>query len=161
MVFVTVGTQNQQFTRVIDYVINSKELASEQVIIQAGNTKYVKEYDKNRISIYDFLISEEYAKCIENCNMLITHGGVGSIFAGILNKKKVIAIPRLSKYHEHVNDHQLEICEKLYNEGYIFYLKKDEESLKKFDELVKKIKKTEFKEYVSDNKYLDILEKEI
>ena len=51
--------------------------------------------------------------------MIITHGGVGSIITAIEQGKKVIAVPRLKKYKEHVNDHQLDIINSFNDAGYI------------------------------------------
>ena len=56
---------------------------------------------------------------ISNCDLLITHGGVGSILTGLKHGKKIIAVPRLSKYGEHNNDHQLQLVDKFSKEGYI------------------------------------------
>ena len=60
---------------------------------------------------------------INDCNILITHGGVGSIISGLKKDKKVIAVPRLEKYKEHVNDHQLQIIENFNNKKYIIGIK--------------------------------------
>ena len=77
----------------------------------------------------------------------------------IKKNKKIIAIPRLEKYGEHINDHQIEICEELEKEGYILYYKDGIDSL---DKLIKKIKNINLKQYdTSDRGYLDILRKEI
>ena len=62
-------------------------------------------------------------KYIDEADLVITHGGVGTIFSALKKNKKVIAIPRLEKYGEHINDHQIEICEELEKEGYILYYK--------------------------------------
>ena len=54
---------------------------------------------------------------------MITHGGVGSILTGLRHNKKIIVAPRLAKHKEHVNDHQLQIINRFYEEGYILPLK--------------------------------------
>lgn len=56
---------------------------------------------------------------IKSANLIITHGGVGTIIEGINLKKKIIAVPRLKQYKEHVNDHQLQIIENFDSKGYI------------------------------------------
>ena len=68
----------------------------------------------------------EDEKFVKDCDILITHGGVGSIFDGLINNKKIIAFPRMSEYREAVNDHQKQIVDKFYNEGYILTGKIDE-----------------------------------
>jgi UDP-N-acetylglucosamine transferase subunit ALG13 len=61
----------------------------------------------------------EYEEHIKNASYVVTHGGVGSIMTALKLKKKIIAMPRLFEYGEHVNNHQKQIVEKLSNEGYI------------------------------------------
>ena len=56
---------------------------------------------------------------MSKASFIITHGGVGSIISSLKLNKKVIAVPRLSKYNEHVNDHQLQIIEDFDKQGYI------------------------------------------
>lgn len=125
MILVTVGTQDKEFTRLIkaveDLVI--KNVIKEDVVVQAGYTKYFSD----EIKIFDYIGMDEFEKLINDCNILITHGGIGSIITGIKKDKKVLAMARLSKYHEHVNDHQKQIIENFSKEGYIIEI--DENNL--------------------------------
>ena len=117
MIFVTLGTQDKVFDRLlkdIDKEID-KGTIKDKVIVQAGFTKY----NSKNMEIFDLLDKDEFDKYIKECDLLITHGGVGSILTGLKNNKKVIATPRLAKYNEHMNDHQKEIIEKFSNAGYI------------------------------------------
>ncbi len=152
-VFVTVGTQKQQFTRLLRLVENSKELEKAQILAQVGHTKY----QSDKIKIVEFMSQDKVDEEIEESDIIITHGGVGSIFTALKKSKKILAVPRLSKYDEHVDDHQIEICEELEKEGYILYLNESDI----FDEKIKQLQNTEFKKYVTDTRYLDILRKEI
>lgn len=154
MILLSVGTQKQQFTRLFELVVNCNELKNEKIISQSGYTKY----ENDRIESFDFISLEKMDEYIEMADLVICHGGVGTILSAIMKGKKVIAIPRLAKYGEHINDHQIEICEELEKEGYILYYKDGIDSL---DELVKKARNTTFNEYKSDKNYLDILRKEI
>ena len=52
----------------------------------------------------------EYNQNIKNCELLITHAGVGTILEAKKNNKTVIVVPRLKKYNEHVDDHQQQIA---------------------------------------------------
>ena len=80
--------------------------------------------------------------------MIITHGGVGSIISGLKNNKKVIVCPRLHKYDEHENDHQLQITENFSKQGYVLsFLEND-----CLEKILKKIKKFEPKKYKSNTK---------
>lgn len=155
MVLVTVGTQKQSFDRLFELIRSSKELKKEELVVQRG---YTKCNNSKRIKAFDFIPLEEMDKYISDSDLIISHGGVGTIFSAIKKGKKVIAVPRLEKYGEHINDHQIEICEELEKEGYILYYKDRENSL---DELIRKSRNTTFKKYDSDDNYIDILRKEI
>lgn len=154
MVLVSVGTQKQPFDRMFELVKGSRSLRKEKIIAQIGYTKF----ESKRIETFEFIPLEQMEEYISQADIIISHGGVGTIFSALKKGKKVIAIPRLKKYGEHINDHQIEICEELENEGYILYYKDGVDTL---DDLIRKAKKTTFKEYDSQNSYIDILRKEI
>ena len=155
MALITVGTQKQEFNRMFEMVRQSKELKKEELIVQRG---YTKCNNSKRIKAFDFIPLEQMEEYISKADIIISHGGVGTIFSAIKRGKKVIAIPRLEKYGEHINDHQIEICEELEKEGYILYYK---DGIDDLDKLINKLKTTQFKKYSSDNNYIDILRKEI
>ena len=117
LIFVALSTQDKPFTRLLKAI--EKEIINgtikDKVIVQAGITKYESKY----MEIFDLVPGGEYDEYIKNCNLLITHGGVATILTGIRNNKKVIAVPRLKKYGEHVNDHQTQIIKQFKKDGYI------------------------------------------
>lgn len=152
-VLVSLGTQKQQFTRILRLIENSDELKCAEILVQAGHTKY----KSDRMNIIEFMNQEGFNIALNDADIVICHGGVGTIFSALKSGKKVLAVPRLAKYDEHVDDHQLEICRKLQKEGYILYLNDSEI----FDDKVRELLSTNFKKYVSDTSYLDILRKEI
>ena len=157
MILVTLGTQDKKFTRLLDSIQNliDKKVIKEKVIVQAGCTSDFKSKD---MQIFDLIPMDDFDKLISECNILITHGGVGSIITGLKNEKKVIAAARLKKYGEHTNDHQLQIIENFAKEGYLLSLN-DFEDLEK---ILKDIKNFEPKKYKSNtNKFIKIIEKEI
>ena len=121
MIFVTLGTQDKEFKRLLELIDREilNKTIKDKVIVQKGNTKF----ESKNMEIYDFLSKEDYDKYMKECNVLITHGGVGSILTGIEYGKVVIACPRLSKYHEHVNDHQVQIVDSFSKSKYILALK--------------------------------------
>jgi UDP-N-acetylglucosamine transferase subunit ALG13 len=100
------------------------------------------------MEIYDLLDRDRFAQLISECDLLITHGGVGSILTGLNNNKKVIAVPRLKEYNEHQNNHQLEIIEKFSDSGFILPLYNMEELPK----VLKEVKKFKPKKYKSNVK---------
>ena len=117
MIFVTVGSQKFQFNRLLQYVdeLIEEGIIEEEVIAQVGYSDYVpKNYEYTQ-----FLTQEEFKKNMEKASIVITHGGTGAIITALRNKKKVIAIPRLSEFGEHVDDHQLEIVTVFSKKNYI------------------------------------------
>ena len=157
MILVTLGTQDKKFTRLLEAIqkLIDKKVIKEKVVVQAGCSN---DFKSKEMEIFDLIPMDEFDKLISECDILITHGGVGSIITGLKNNKKVIAAARLKKYGEHTNDHQLQIIENFAKEGYIL-------SLNKFDELesiLKNIKKFKPKAYKSNtSKFIKIIEKEI
>ena len=117
MILVMLGTQNNSFYRLleeIDKLIKDGQI-KEKVVVQAGYTKY----ESTNMKIFDFISSDELDKLEQQADCIITHGGVGSIIGSIEKNKKVIAVPRLKQYGEHVNDHQLDIVQSFDKLGYI------------------------------------------
>ena len=148
MILVTLGTQDKSFVRLLKEVDRQIELGNikDKVVVQAGFTKY----SSPNMEIFDLIDRDKFTELIKECNLLITHGGVGSILTGLKNKKKVIAVPRLSKYDEHVNDHQIQIIERFSEMGHILSLFEDEN----LEDKLKEVKNFVPKEYVSNTKNL-------
>lgn len=146
LIFVTLGTQDKSFERLLKILDKEieKGFLKEKVIVQAGYTKY----ESKNMEIFDYVSKEDFEKYIKNCNLLITHGGVGSIFTGLKNEKKVLAIPRLAKYKEQHNDHQLEIIEEFTKNGYILSFQDE----KTFEGAYQRVKKFIPKRYQSNTK---------
>ena len=107
MIFVTVGSQKFQFNRLlkeIDKLIIDGYI-QEEVFAQIG----VSDYKPQNYKYKDFLTQEEFNKNLDNSDLIITHAGTGVIVNAIKREKKVIGVPRLAKYGEHVDDHQIQI----------------------------------------------------
>ena len=105
--------------------------------------------------IIDFMTKEEIEKLQTQAALIITHGGVGSILLSITKGKKVIAIPRLHKYQEHVNDHQKEIVELFNEKGYIIGIQEVED----LEQAIQRSKEFKPKKYEQDNsKMLQLIE---
>lgn len=112
MIFITVGTHEQQFNRLIKEIDNLKQLGkiSDEVFIQTGYSDYIPISCKWKKMIgYDEM--NEYMK---KARIIITHGGPGSIFQCLNYKKTPIVIPRNPKYDEHVDNHQVEFARRLH-----------------------------------------------
>lgn len=125
MILVMLGTQNNSFERLLKKMdeLIEKKVIDEKVIVQSGYTNY----ESKNMRIFDLIPQEELEKFQEQADLIITHGGVGSIVSSIKKGKKVIAVPRLHRYHEHVNDHQKQIVEAFDKKGYIIGIQRIDE----------------------------------
>lgn len=145
MILILLGTQDKPFTRLLDAVqkqINNGNI-KDKVIVQAGSTKY----ESKDMEIFDLIAVDEFKSLITKADLIITHGGVGSIMEGIKNNKKILAAPRLKRFREHDNDHQLQIIDEFVKMGYILPLK----DFNKLDKMLIKINKFKPKVFESNN----------
>lgn len=146
MVLVLLGTNDKPFKRLLEAIekqINKGNIKDE-VIVQAGCTKF----KSDNMELLSLVPNEDYLKLISETDLIIAHGGVGSILDGLNSNKKIIVAPRLKEYGEHVNDHQLEIINEFEKRGYILALR----DFDKLDEVLKKVKTFNPKKYVSNAK---------
>ena len=142
MIFVTVGSQKFQFNRLLKKIdeLVEKKIIEEPVFAQIG----VSDYKPKNYKYKDFIDQEDFNKKLDECSLLITHAGTGVIMNGIKRGKKVIAIPRLEKYKEHVDDHQIQIVKEFDELNFI-------EPCNEINEMENAIIKARTKKY---NKYI-------
>lgn len=157
MILVTLGTQDKKFYRLLDYIeeyaSNAKE--KEKIVVQAGCSS---DYQSKYMDIFDLIPFDEFDSMIEACDILITHGGVGSIISGLKRGKKVIACARLKKYGEHTNDHQLQIIDNFVREGYILKLDENDD----LKDVFKSLKNFKPKKFESNTEnFASLVKKEI
>lgn len=112
MIFVTVGTA-RDFSRLIKKVDEIAGKIKEEVIVQRGCTKY----EPRNCKYFEFVSRDEFLEYIKKADIVITHGGVGSIINSLKYGKPTIVVPRRKKYNEHRNDHQMDIAKELESEG--------------------------------------------
>ena len=153
MIFVTLGSQKFQFNRLlveIDRLIEEGKI-TEKVFAQTGYSDYKpKNYKFNK-----FLNRDEFNDIMSKCDKVITHGGTGAIIGAIKKRKKVIAIPRLSEFGEHVDDHQLQITKQFSDMN----LSRSINKIDELEECLVEIEKLKFNFYVSNTKnILDSIE---
>ena len=115
MLFVTVGTHNQQFERLIKKIDEIAPKIGKEIIIQTGYTEYKPKNCKHKA----FFTQKDFEKICKGASVVITHGGIGSIITPLKMGKPVIVVPRLKQYNEHTDDHQLQITKELEKQGKI------------------------------------------
>lgn len=105
MIFVTVGLHKQGFDRLVKWADEIAGRTNENVFVQLGHTKYLPKYAK----FFQFKAYQEIKELFRTANIVVTHGGVGSIMTALIYGKPVVAVPRLRRYGEAANDHQIDI----------------------------------------------------
>lgn len=138
MIFVTVGSQKFQFNRLLKKIdeLVDKKVISDEVFAQVG----VSDYKPINYDYIDFMTQEEFNKKIDKCSLLITHAGTGVIVNAVKKGKKIIATPRLAKYGEHVDDHQIQLIQQFDELNFI-------EPLYDLEEIERKIREVNIKSY--------------
>lgn len=117
MIFVILGSQKFQFDRLLtalDKQISDGKI-KDTVFAQTGCSDYLPQHFEYK----QFMDRDEFSRMQSSADIIITHGGTGAIVGALKKGKKVIAVPRLSKYGEHVDDHQLQIIEEFVKLGFI------------------------------------------
>ena len=146
MILVILGTQDKEFPRLLKAIDREIEKGNikDKVVVQAGSTKY----SSKNMEILDLLPTPEFEKLMNDADLIITHGGVGSILSAIKKNKKVIAAARLAKYKEHHNDHQKQVIGEFVKQGYILEL----DNFNDLNLLLKEIRNFKPKRFVSHTK---------
>jgi UDP-N-acetylglucosamine transferase subunit ALG13 len=105
MIFVTVGTHEKPFDRLIkkiDELISDGKI-TEKVFMQIGYCNYHPQHCK----YLEFLTFKLMEKKIREAKIVITHGGTGTIMQILYHGKFPVVVPRQKKFKEHVDDHQV------------------------------------------------------
>lgn len=108
MIFVTVGTHEQPFNRLVKAIDKLKKdgVITEDVIMQTGYSTYEPKYCKwDKLIPYDQMV-----KNVEDARIVITHGAPASFIMPLQIGKTPIVVPRQKKFNEHVNNHQVEFA---------------------------------------------------
>ena len=108
MILVSLGTHERPFYRLVKEVerLVQEGKIKQQVVIQLGYTDYKVKGAK----CFKFIEFNKMRDYIKKCDILITHGGVGSITDALGYGKPVIVVPRRKHLNEHSDDHQMQIA---------------------------------------------------
>lgn len=126
MILVCIGASEFDFSRllqIIDNLCDKNIIKKEDIIAQIGTSNYIPKNYK----YFDLIPRDEFQNYLDKCDFLISHAGTGSVVPAIKKGKKVIVFPRLSKYNEHIDDHQLELADTFTNAGYTLCAQTEEE----------------------------------
>ena len=119
----------KKFTRlfkILDELCDEGILDGTQVIAQVG----FDNYQSAKYKCFDMIADEDFKRLISESDLVIAHAGTGTVISSIKQKKKVIIFPRMAKYDEHYDDHQLELADLFSRQGYVLQAR-DKNELKK------------------------------
>ncbi len=153
MILVTVGSQKFQFNRLLKEIDNliEKNIIKEEVFAQIG----VSDYKPKNYEYVNFMTQDEFNEKIDKSNLVITHAGTGVIVNSLKKEKRVIALPRLAKYGEHVDNHQIQLI----NEFKQLNLIEPVYDTFELESALKIVKKKKYNKYISNtNKIIESIE---
>lgn len=141
MIFVSLGTHERPFLRLVKEIdrLSMEGKIKDRIMVQLGFTDY--KFASRNIEAEKYMEQKKFDKAFKNAELIITHGGSGNILEAVSQGKPVIVVPRLSKFGEHVNDHQLQIVKEMEILGNVFAVY----NIEKLLEAIKKAKITGMK----------------
>lgn len=156
MIFLTVGTHEQQFDRLIKFIdelVKEGEI-QEEVIMQIGYSSYEPKYCK-WFKLVPYIHMEEY---ISNARIVITHGGPATFIMPLQKGKIPIVVPRQYEFNEHVNNHQFEfvkaISERMKNIIPVYDIEDMRNIIKNYDNIISSIQLGEYSNNINFNNKL-------
>jgi UDP-N-acetylglucosamine transferase subunit ALG13 len=129
---VTVGTQKYAFDRLIKKLdeLKKSNVILDDIFAQIGESNYIPQ----NIKYERYIKKHELEHLIEESDLIIAHAGVGLIMNALRQDKKIIVVPRMAEYNEHINNHQVQIAEEFDKDGYVVYAKNIDDLDKYIDE---------------------------
>lgn len=113
MIFVTTGSSTEPFDRLVAAVCDLG--ATEEIVVQHGPSK-MRPPNATCVGYIPFV---EFVELVERASLVVTHAGVGSILVALMHSKRPFVVPRLARFGEAVDDHQLELARKLVSAGLV------------------------------------------
>ena len=129
MIFVTVGTHEQPFNRLIKKIDDLKQesIIKDDIVMQIGYSTYLPKFCKYE-KFYPWDTMQDFYK---KARIIITHGGPASFIDALMIKKIPIVVPRQAKFNEHVNNHQLVFAKQISDRGLPIIIVEDIDNIEK------------------------------
>jgi UDP-N-acetylglucosamine transferase subunit ALG13 len=113
MIFVTVGTNEAPFDRLLRAVAGLPP--AEEVVVQYGSSSIRPVH----ATCVDFLPYDAVVENVERARTIVTHAGVGSVLVALGAGKRPLVVPRLRRFGEAVDDHQLDFARRFEQAGLV------------------------------------------
>lgn len=152
MIFVTVGTHDQSFDRLLTGMDELATEYDEEVVAQVGHS----EYEPKKMEWFDFVSESEINGYYDQASVVVGHAGAGTILTVLSYENPLVLMPRRKEHGEHLDDHQLELTEALQDKDGIFVVFETDELPSAIDEALGYPETTESStgelvQYFSDN----------
>lgn len=142
MIFITVGTHEQPFNRLlieIDRLIDEGKI-KDDVFAQIGYSDYLP----HSFKFEKFLSYSEMIENFKKADIIITHGGPSSFMDAIKLKKIPIVVPRQKDFNEHINNHQLVFAKELKSRNFPIIVVED---ISKLNEAIESLSKADLEKF--------------
>lgn len=113
MIFITVGTNEAPFDRLLEAV--DALHCSEELIVQHGASAV----RPDGAECHEFMAFDAVVEHVRAARLVISHAGVGSVIVALANGKRPVVVPRLRRFGEAVDDHQLAFARRLHTRGLV------------------------------------------
>ena len=110
--FVTVGSHDQPFARLMGLVQDAAQAGNlpRPIIVQGGTDAHMPTWADEH---HPFVSPDTFRSLMASAAVVITHGGAGAMATALHLGRKPIVVPRRKRWSEHVDDHQLDLADKL------------------------------------------------
>lgn len=126
-VLVTTGTRSDynfhRLLRIIDSLCEKKVIYAKNLVVQSTDQDYIPKNYK----LCQMMSNNEFKSVMSKADIVISHAGTGTVITALKMNKKLILFPRLKDYGEHIDNHQLQICQLFLEKGYVMVAKSEEE----------------------------------
>lgn len=113
MILVTVGTHHQGFNRLVQAMDELAAQVDEPIVIQRGSSTYEPQHAEN----FQFATGPHMAQLTGKARVVVSHAAAGAIIVALRQGKPLVVVPRLQRFNEVVDDHQLQLAAALANTG--------------------------------------------
>lgn len=152
MILVCVGASEYKMDRLliaVDELCDEGVINGNEIVAQIGYT----DYHPRNYRYFDLIGRDEYQNYIKQADLIITHAGTGSVIPPLKLGKKIIVIPRREMYHEHLDDHQLELRDVFTNAGYTMAAENKDE----LRDRIQHVEDFKPKQFVSNNTRINLM----
>ncbi|MCL4215960.1 MAG: beta-1,4-galactosyltransferase [Candidatus Hydrogenedentes bacterium] len=114
MIYATVGTLFLDFPRLVNALDKIAIESGEQIVVQTGLGTTLPRHCEH----FDFKSRGDVLAIQRDARVIVTHGGIGSILDALNVRRPLVVVPRLKKFKEHLDDHQLDVAAMVEKRGW-------------------------------------------